>query len=76
MFAPGEEQRDLDPEPPTPALRLLKAPNVVLSPHVAGVTRETLVRIALAAVQNVTGFLAGEPPRDVVSWKPAGAGPG
>lgn len=56
-----------DPEPPTPALRLLKAPNVVLSPHVAGVTRETLVRIALAAVQNVTGFLAGEPPQDVVS---------
>jgi lactate dehydrogenase-like 2-hydroxyacid dehydrogenase len=49
---------------------------VVLSPHVAGVTRETLVRIALAAVQNVTGFLSGEPPRDVVSWKPAGAGPG
>ncbi|MFI6335618.1 2-hydroxyacid dehydrogenase [Streptomyces sp. NPDC050535] len=56
-----------DPEPPTPALRLLKAPNVVLSPHVAGVTRETLVRIALAAVQNAAGFVAGEPPRDVVS---------
>ncbi|MGW7266220.1 2-hydroxyacid dehydrogenase [Streptomyces sp. NPDC054842] len=56
-----------DPEPPTAALRLLKAPNVVLSPHVAGVTRETLVRIALAAVQNVAGFLAGEAPRDVVS---------
>ena len=56
-----------DPEPPTPALRLLKAPNVVLSPHVAGVTRETLVRIALAAVQNAAGFMAGEPLRDVVS---------
>ncbi|MFJ3305320.1 2-hydroxyacid dehydrogenase [Streptomyces sp. NPDC086549] len=55
-----------DPEPPTPALRLLSAPNVVLSPHVGGVTRETVVRIALAAVQNVTGFLAGDPPRDVV----------
>jgi phosphoglycerate dehydrogenase-like enzyme len=56
-----------DPEPPTPALRLLKAPNVVLSPHVAGVTRETLVRIALAAVQNTADFLAGKPPRDVVN---------
>ncbi|MFJ3223014.1 2-hydroxyacid dehydrogenase [Streptomyces sp. NPDC086783] len=56
-----------DPEPPTAALRLLKAPNVVLSPHVAGVTRETLVRIALAAVQNVADFLAGKAPRDVVS---------
>jgi phosphoglycerate dehydrogenase-like enzyme len=56
-----------DPEPPTPALRLLRSPNVVLSPHVGGVTRETLVRIALAAVQNVTAFLTGEPPKDVVS---------
>ncbi|MEU6258378.1 NAD(P)-dependent oxidoreductase [Streptomyces sp. NPDC047043] len=56
-----------DPEPPTPALRLLKAPNVVLSPHVGGVTRETLIRIALAAVQNVADFLAGGQPRDVVS---------
>lgn len=56
-----------DPEPPTPALRLLKSPNVVLSPHVGGVTRETLIRIALAAVQNVAGFLAGGQPRDVVS---------
>ncbi|MCZ1011254.1 2-hydroxyacid dehydrogenase [Streptomyces lydicus] len=56
-----------DPEPPTAALRLLKAPNVVLSPHVAGVTRETLVRIALAAVQNVLDHLEGKPLRDVVS---------
>ncbi|MCQ4082824.1 phosphoglycerate dehydrogenase [Streptomyces sp. RB6PN25] len=56
-----------DPEPPTAALRLLRAPNVVLSPHVAGVTRETLVRIALAAVQNVADFLEGKPPRDVVA---------
>ncbi|MGV9455525.1 2-hydroxyacid dehydrogenase [Streptomyces sp. NPDC003635] len=56
-----------DPEPPTPALRLLRAPNVVLSPHAGGVTRETLVRIALAAVENVTGHLSGREARDVVS---------
>ncbi|MGW2937289.1 2-hydroxyacid dehydrogenase [Streptomyces sp. NPDC001156] len=56
-----------DPEPPTAALRLLKAPNVVLSPHVAGVTRETLVRIAVAAVQNAADFLAGRALRDIVS---------
>jgi len=56
-----------DPEPPTPALRLLRAPNVVLSPHVGGVTRETLIRIALAAVQNVTRFLTGGRPGDVVN---------
>ncbi|GAA0681940.1 2-hydroxyacid dehydrogenase [Kitasatospora atroaurantiaca] len=55
-----------DPEPPTAGLRLLRAPNVVLSPHVAGVTRETLIRIALAAVQNVADHLDGKPPRDVI----------
>ncbi|MFJ3798842.1 2-hydroxyacid dehydrogenase [Streptomyces sp. NPDC090088] len=60
-----------DPEPPTPALRLLRAPHVVLSPHVGGVTRETLIRIALAAVQNVLDFLAGGAPRDVVNGAPA-----
>ncbi|MBC2878729.1 MULTISPECIES: 2-hydroxyacid dehydrogenase [Streptomyces] len=56
-----------DPEPPPASLRLLRAPNVVLSPHVAGVTRETLVRIALAAVQNVLEYFEGAPPRDAVS---------
>ncbi len=55
-----------DPEPPTAALRLLRAPQVVLSPHVAGVTRETLVRIAMAAVRNVSDYLDGKEPRDVV----------
>ncbi|MER5910897.1 hypothetical protein ABT124_10425 [Streptomyces sp. NPDC001982] len=38
----------------------------VVSPHVGGVPRETVVRIALAAVRNVTGYLAGNAPRDVV----------
>jgi phosphoglycerate dehydrogenase-like enzyme len=56
-----------DPEPPTAALRLLRAPNVVLSPHAGGVTRETLVRIAMAAASNVNEYLAGKPPADVVS---------
>jgi glyoxylate reductase/D-3-phosphoglycerate dehydrogenase len=56
-----------DPESPTPALRLLKAPNGVLSPHVGGVTRETVLRIAPAAVRNAAGCLTGGPPGDVVS---------
>jgi phosphoglycerate dehydrogenase-like enzyme len=56
-----------DPEPPTAALRLLRAPNVVLSPHVGGVTRETVTRIVMAAVSNVGAYLAGKPPADVVS---------
>jgi phosphoglycerate dehydrogenase-like enzyme len=56
-----------DPEPPTGALRLLSAPNVVLSPHVGGVTRETLTRIAMAAASNVGAFLSGKPVADIVS---------
>lgn len=55
-----------DPEPPAPDSPLLKAPNVVLSPHVGGVSRETLIRIALAAVENVRTHLAGRTPADVV----------
>lgn len=47
-----------DPEPPSRSMRLLHAPNVVLSPHVAGVTRETVVRIAQAALANVLRYLA------------------
>ncbi|GAA3443787.1 2-hydroxyacid dehydrogenase [Planomonospora venezuelensis] len=56
-----------DPEPPGAGFRLLKAPNVVLSPHAGGVTREAVVRIALAAVQNVSEHLGGRPPLDVVN---------
>ena len=56
-----------DPEPPPVDLRLLRAPRTVLSPHSAGVTRESRLRIALAALQNVQRFAAGEAPRDVVT---------
>lgn len=56
-----------DPEPPAAGLRILGAPNAVLSPHVGGVTRETLKRIAMAAASNVSEYLAGKPPADVVS---------
>ncbi|MDI3421191.1 2-hydroxyacid dehydrogenase [Streptomyces luteolus] len=56
-----------DPEPPPSSLRLLRAPNVVLSPHVGGVTRETVVRIAIAAAQNVASYLEGKRPQDVVN---------
>ncbi len=48
-------------------MRLLQAPNVVLSPHVGGVTRETVLRIALAAVRNAADHLTGKVPGDVVS---------
>ncbi|MFB9908242.1 2-hydroxyacid dehydrogenase [Allokutzneria oryzae] len=56
-----------DPEPPPADLPLLRAPNVVLSPHAGGVTRESMLRIAKAALDNVRRFGSGEEPQDVVA---------
>jgi phosphoglycerate dehydrogenase-like enzyme len=56
-----------DPEPPTARDRLLHLPDVVLSPHIAGGTRESSARIVATAVANITRFLAGQRPQDVVS---------
>ena len=60
-----------DPEPPAADFPLLRAANVLLSPHVAGVTRETLVRIAQAAASNAREYLSGRPLVDVVNGRAA-----
>lgn len=54
------------PEPPPPDHPLLKLPNVVLTPHGAGVTQEAQARIAQGVIQNVLRFLEGRPLADVV----------
>jgi D-3-phosphoglycerate dehydrogenase len=46
-------------EPADPQHPLLTAPNVVLSPHCAGVTRESLVLMAQIAAQNVLDAFDG-----------------
>lgn len=46
-------------EPPDPASPLLTAANVLLSPHVAGLTDECAERMALGALQNALDYLAG-----------------
>jgi phosphoglycerate dehydrogenase-like enzyme len=53
-------------EPTRAGDRLLALPNVILTPHNAGMTREVIDRGLGRAVENVERFLAGEP-RDVVS---------
>jgi D-3-phosphoglycerate dehydrogenase len=40
---------------------LLKLPNVVLAPHLAGVTKEAMERMAIAAVDNILSVLDGNP---------------
>ncbi|GIV07822.1 MAG: NAD-dependent formate dehydrogenase [Fimbriimonadales bacterium] len=54
------------PEPPLPDHPLLKLPNVILTPHGAGVTQEAQQRIAQGVIQNVLRFLEGRPLADVV----------
>lgn len=54
------------PEPPPPDHPLRRLPNVVLTPHGAGVTVEAQERIAQGAVQNLLRFLDGRPLADVV----------
>ncbi|HKF70410.1 MAG TPA: hydroxyacid dehydrogenase [Stellaceae bacterium] len=43
---------------------LLKLPNVQVSPHVAGVTRESVDRMATTAVRNLLSVLDGTPNRE------------
>lgn len=46
-------------EPPRPDNPLLAAPNALLSPHNAGVTDESMVRMATEAAQNILDVLDG-----------------
>jgi phosphoglycerate dehydrogenase-like enzyme len=55
-----------DPEPPAAGNPLLTAPNLVLSPHMAGVTAESIMRIIAAALENCRRIARGEDPLDVV----------
>ena len=49
-----------DPEPPSPGSRLFSTPNLVLSPHLAGASRETAERAAAMAAAEVGRYLRGE----------------
>lgn len=52
----------LDQEPPPPDHPLLGLPNVILTPHIGSRTHESVQRQATCAVENLTRFLAGQPP--------------
>jgi D-3-phosphoglycerate dehydrogenase / 2-oxoglutarate reductase len=58
---------DVFVEEPTPTDNpLLTLPNFIAAPHVAGVTREAVERMGIAAVQNILSILDGRPIRDNV----------
>lgn len=46
-------------EPPDPSLPVFKLPNVVVTPHIAGVTYETSLRRAKCAAENVNRLALG-----------------
>lgn len=46
---------------PTPAARWVDVPNVVLTPHLAGATAESVVKLVGQAADNLRRFFAGEP---------------
>ena len=56
-----------DPEPPPKDLPLYELDNVVLSPHMAGVSGESILRIIAAALENCRRVARGEEPLDVVT---------
>jgi phosphoglycerate dehydrogenase-like enzyme len=56
-----------DPEPPPADHPLRSAANVVLSPHVAGTTRESVGRMMTAAFDNLQRFAKDEALRDIVN---------
>jgi len=54
-------------EPIDPANPLLKSPKVILSPHLAGSTSESRIRIIQVTIDNVVRVLSGERPLNVVN---------
>jgi D-3-phosphoglycerate dehydrogenase / 2-oxoglutarate reductase len=55
-----------DREPITADNPLLRARNITLAPHMAGVTRESLDRMGITVVKNILGVLDGSLDRDNV----------
>jgi D-3-phosphoglycerate dehydrogenase / 2-oxoglutarate reductase len=63
----GGAALDVFVEEPTPQDNpLLTLPNFIAAPHVAGVTREAVDRMGVAAVENILSVLDGKPIRDNV----------
>lgn len=56
-----------DDEPPSATSPLFKAPNLLLTPHMAAHTEEAMHRMAMGAAERIIEVLQGGPPRDVVN---------
>ena len=56
-----------DPEPPTADNPLFGLPNVLLSPHSAGLTVECVIRMATHAAQAIVDVLEGRRPEGIIN---------
>ena len=54
-------------EPPPPDHPLRQAPNVILTPHLAFYSRESVIELQTKAAEEVARALTGEPPRSPVN---------
>jgi D-3-phosphoglycerate dehydrogenase len=50
-----------------PGHPLLALDNVILTPHLAGMTRESRARMSVAAAEDMVRMLSGEPPKNLVN---------
>jgi D-3-phosphoglycerate dehydrogenase len=57
----------LSGEPPPPDHSLRQAPNVILTPHLAFYSRESVIELQTKAAEEVARALIGEPPRSPVN---------
>ena len=55
-----------DPEPPDASHPLLQLPTLIASPHMAGITSESWVAMAVATARNILSVLDGTPEMDNV----------
>ena len=53
-------------EPPPASHSLFSLPNVIMAPHVAGVTREAVDRMSEQTARNILSVLDGDPLRQNV----------
>lgn len=56
-----------DPEPPPQALPLLRMPNVVVTPHIGGITEEANYVTSTTVARNVLRVLRGEKPQYIAN---------
>jgi D-3-phosphoglycerate dehydrogenase / 2-oxoglutarate reductase len=57
----------LSVEPPPPNHPLRQAPNIILTPHLAFYSRESVIELQTKAAEEVARALKGEPPRSPVN---------